>query len=644
MCGICGIVEWGGGEVDADLVRQMRDLMVSRGPDDAGLHVEPGVGLGHRRLSIIDVSAAGHQPMANEDQTVWLVFNGEVYNFQSLRQELIAAGHSFHSQTDSEVVVHGYEQWGIDGLASRLLGMFALAVWDRRHRALHMLRDHLGKKPLFYRLHRGQLVFGSDIKCLWTAAGRSLELDEQALDEYLYYYFITQNRSIYKGVAKLLPGHRATVTQDGVSVRRFWCPDYATKEKRTPDEWVDGIDHHVRQAVRRRLVADVPLGAFLSGGVDSSVVCAVMAAEAAGRPKTFTVGFRDSPDHDERQHARAVASHIGSEHTELVAEAEVFARLPHIVWQFGEPFGDSSAVPMYLIAEAARQHVAVALSGDGGDEAFAGYERYVTAARDQRWRWLPAWLRQGVAPHLTAALAQTLPSNLLAQRLRVAADYAAGRREALAGNLCWWDGLRAQLYTPSWRRRLGDWHPVTAQKSVLEALNGPTQVDRALQYVLTVRLPSDYLAKVDVATMAHSLEVRCPFLDLDLLRFAASIPADVLVEGRTTKALLKRYARRLVPASVIDRPKQGFALPLGDWFRTRCGGMLRELLLGPQASARGFFAPETIRTILEQHLTGQLDHTHRLWALLVFEVWNRLFVDGSLQPGDPLPDAPTCRS
>ena len=630
------MVTWSGNEVSSDLLCRMRDAMVVRGPDDAGLHIEPGVGLGHRRLSIIDLTPAGHQPMANEDGSVWLVFNGEIYNYMELRGALVAAGHRFGSRTDTETLVHGYEEWGIDGLASRILGMFAVAIWDRRARQLHLLRDHVGKKPLFYRLHRGQLSFASDIKSIWLAAGKSLDLDAQALDEYLYYYFITQQRSIFKGVAKLLPGQRATFSETGVSLRRFWVPDYSVKEQRSADEWVDGIDHYVRQAVRRRLMSDVPLGAFLSGGVDSSVVCATMAKESPSRPRTFCVGFGNAPEHDERMHARAVARHIGSEHTELLAASDAFARLPAIVWQYGEPFGDSSAVPTYLVAEAARRHVSVVLTGDGGDEAFGGYPRYALAGRDQRWAWLPGRLRRQALPWATALLARQFPASLLAQRLRVASDYGAGNRAALAGNLCWWDGLRARLYTDTWRARLGDWHPVSAQEDLLGQLNGPTQIDRALQYVLMVRLPSDYLAKVDVATMAHSLEARSPLLDVELLQFAARIPADVLLQGTVTKALLRRYARRLVPSAVIDRPKQGFALPLGEWFRSSCRGLLSDVLLSPAASSRGYLRPSVVKTILEQHLSGRVDHTHRLWALLVFEIWNRLFVDGSLQPDEPL--------
>lgn len=637
MCGICGMANWDGSEVDKDLLLAMRDLMVARGPDDRGLHLEPQVGLGHRRLSIIDLSQAGHQPMANEDETVWLVFNGEIYNFMELREVLAAAGHRFRSRTDTEVLIHGYEEWGIDGLADRIKGMFAVAIWDRQVRALHLLRDHVGKKPLFYRYHQDRLVFGSDIKCVWLSAGRSLPIDETALDEYLYYYFITQQRSIFRGVMKLPPGHRATVSQAGVSVRRFWSPDYSRKAQRSADEWLDGIDHYLHQAVQRRLVSDVPLGAFLSGGVDSSVVCAVMADESTSAPKTFSVGFDNAPAHDERQHARTVARHIGSEHSELVAASDVFARLPAIVWQYGEPFGDSSAMPTYLIAEAARQHVSVVLTGDGGDEAFAGYDRHITAGRDRRWAWMPDLLRRRILPQIAGHITGFLPESLLAQRLATAARYGAGTRDALAGNICWWDGLRTQLYTKEWGARVGDWQPVVAQEQLLAELNGPTQVDRALQYILTVRLPSDYLAKVDVATMAHSLEARCPFLDVDLLEFAATIPADILIEGKIGKALLKRYATRLIPRDVIYRPKQGFALPLGDWLRTRYSGLLRNMLLSPPACDRGYFRNEMVASLLDQHLSGQADHTHRLWTLLVFEIWNRLFVDGSLRPDEPLP-------
>lgn len=635
MCGICGIADWRGCPIDEDLVTRMRDVMVHRGPDDAGIHTERGVGLGHRRLSIIDLSPAGHQPMPNEDGSVWIVFNGEIYNFMDLRSNL-EPSHLFRSRCDTEVLVHGYEEWGMEGLARRLRGMFAAAIWDGRRRELHLIRDHLGKKPLFYRLHEGRLSFASDIKSLWLEANGHLKIDAQALDEYLYYYYISQDRSIWQGISKLPPAHWATFDRTGFALHRYWSPDYSQKESRSVEEWLEGVDHHLRQAVRRRLISDVPLGAFLSGGVDSSTVCALMSGELSShRLRTFSVGFKDVESYDERKYSDAVARHIGSDHTELVLEPDVAGVLSTVVWEHGEPFGDSSAVPMHLISQAARRHVTVVLTGDGGDEVFAGYDSF---ARDIVYRKLsrvPAVLR-GAAPSAVAGIVKLFPAALLARRMELWALQLAGDPRALAWRLLWRDGLRQQLYTDSWRRAVGDCSPVDSQREIFSSLTGTTRVDRRLEYELLTKLPSDYLTKVDVGTMAASVEARCPFLDVDLLEFASRIPDEVLVARGEAKALLKRYAATLVPSEVIYRAKWGFGIPVGHWFRGKWAAPLKELLLSPAARERGYFNPSVVRRVLDDHLARRADHTDRLWQLVVFELWNRLFVDRSLQPGDPV--------
>jgi asparagine synthase (glutamine-hydrolysing) len=634
MCGICGIVDWDGGSVEPRRLEAMRDVMRPRGPDDAGLHIEPGAALGFRRLAIIDLTQAGHQPMSNEDDQVWLVFNGEIYNFQSLRAELVEAGHSFRSRADSEVLIHGYEEWGILELARRLRGMFGFAIWDRPRRRLHLGRDHLGKKPVFWTRRGRRILFASDLKAIWTAVDGDLELDPEALDEFLYYDFITQDRTIFRGVHKLPPAHVATFEDDSVTLERYWSPDYTRREQRSEEEWLEGIDLQLRSAVERRLVSDVPIGAFLSGGVDSSVVCAVMAGLAPSAPRTFSVGFERYLEYDEREYASQVARHIGSEHTELILEPDVSGVLSDVVWQYGEPFGDSSSVPSYLVARAAREHVTVVLTGDGGDEAFAGYGRYVAADRANRLGPLRALGRLGLGA--SQLYARLWPDRSTVVRAELFASYAAGDPMSPARGICWWDGIRDQLYTEAQRRALGSFRPFEAQRPLLESMPTDDPVDRMLEWILRVQLPGDYLTKVDVATMAHSLEARSPFLDVDLLEFAMRIPPRDLVRDGEAKHLLKRHAESLIPRDVIYRPKQGFELPVARWCQTEWRDPLRRLLVEGPAAERGHFDPAVVGRILDEHASGRVDHSARIWTLLIFEVWNRLFVDRTLRPGDPV--------
>ena len=394
MCGICGIIDWNNEEIDSTQLTKMRDIMFHRGPDAAGLHLESGVGLGHRRLSIIDLSEAGNQPMTNETEDIWLVFNGEIYNYRELRDELRQFGHRFSSKADSGILIHGFEEWGLPGLVGRIRGMFALAIWDRREKQLHLIRDHLGKKPLFFCQRDHRLYFASDIKAIWSALDGNLEVNPEAVDEFLYYYFITQDRTIFKGVYKLPPAHFATFSPSKFSSTCYWKPDYGQSSTNSPQDWLEGIDHHFRNAVRRRLISDVPLRSFLSGGIDSSCVCATVAKVTDEAPKTFTVGFSDQMDFDERPYSRTVAEHIGSDHTEMLLRPEISQHLSTLVWHYGEPFGDSSAMPSFLIAEAARKYVGVVLTGDGGDEAFAGYDRYLVAKRDRYLSRIPNFVKR----------------------------------------------------------------------------------------------------------------------------------------------------------------------------------------------------------------------------------------------------------
>jgi asparagine synthase (glutamine-hydrolysing) len=642
MCGICGIVNRGGGPVDGRLLEAMRDLMIPRGPDQAGLHVDGPVGLAHRRLSIIDLSPAASQPMTNEDGTIWLVFNGEIYNFGPLREELIRAGHRFRSRSDTEVVIHGYEQWGLEALAPRLRGMFAFAIWDKTRHQLHLCRDHLGVKPLFFADDDRQITFASDIKCIWLALGKTPKIDPQAMDEFLYFSCIGQSRTIYHNVHKLPPAHfvtwnwgQAPSLRDGASPHRYWQPDYTKKEARTADDWLDGIDQHLQDAVARRLISDVPLGAFLSGGVDSSAVCAIM-ARTSNRPiHTFSVGFENQPRWDEREYSRKVARHIGSRHTELVVQPDVAPILSTLVWNMGEPHGDSSFIPQYLISREARKHITVVLTGDGGDEGFAGYSRHLRPDMARRLAWLTPLVTRGLWPLFSRLVSALAPTTQFARNTQLQAQYLAGDRRALINDSTWFDGLRRRLYTPGFSGGLGGFDPLASQQDFLQGLRGPTCVDRALESLLQTTLPNDYLVKVDVATMANSLEARSPFLDVDLLDFAATIPARLLIEGSVAKALLKKYAATLVPPEVIYRKKHGFAVPLRQWFKNEWRRPLKKFLLSKPAD-RGYFRPEFVAKILDDHAAGKCNHASRICTLLVLEIWHRLFVDQSMKPGDPV--------
>lgn len=635
MCGIAGIIDFAGGAIDANRLRQMRDIMTSRGPDAAGEYFAHGVALGHRRLAIIDLSERASQPMANEDGTVHLVFNGEIYNFVDLRTELINAGHQFRSDSDSEVIIHGYEAFGLAGLCQRLRGMYAIAIWDANTRSLHLARDPVGKKPLFYRRAGTELTFASDAKAIWEAAGRDLAINREALDDLLYYYFITPSRSIFSGVEKVEPGTWLTVSGETISRGAHWRPDFSNPDPTLTDaSAADMLEEHLRTAVQRRLVADVPLGAFLSAGVDSGMVCALMAETGQRPPQTFTAGFPGAGSLDESGIATETANRLGTRHQNLPVAADASAVLTELVWQMGEPFADASLVPTYLIAQAAREHVTVVLTGDGGDEAFAGYPRYRDALRARHLSALPTIPRMAVGG-LAAFGKNALPRAFLFEKLALRGRYLVGDSIGLATFFNWWDGLRDDLYTAESRRALNGFHPVEGQRGLLASLTGPDYASQMLEYIIRVRLPGDYLTKVDTATMAVGLEARCPFLDVDVLDACARVPVALHVTPGEGKRLLRRLARNRLPDAVLSRRKSGFELPVSQWLATTWAAPVESLLLSDAATARGYFEPTVIRRVLTQHREGRIDHGMRIWTLLIFELWNRIFVDGTLKRGEP---------
>jgi asparagine synthase (glutamine-hydrolysing) len=635
MCGIAGIYSRGDAPILLRRLLAMRDDQVHRGPESVGLHTGTHIGLAFNRLAIIDLSPQSNQPMASEDGAVWVVFNGEIYNFRQLRQELQGRGHRFQTQGDTEVILEGYREWGID-VATRLNGMFAFALWDASKETLHLVRDRVGKKPLFYRDAGGEVVFASEVRALIKGLTGVPPIDYRALDAYLSYLCVPGEMSIYEGVRKVPPASVVTCTRGDLRVERYWRLSFRNKVKYTEEEAVEHMDQLLEDATRLCMTADVPVGAFLSGGVDSSTVVAMM-NRIAHPVRTFSVGFSDEAM-DELPHARAVSNDLRTRHVEMIVEPDAAAILPKLVWHYGEPFADSSSVPTYYLAEVARADVKVALNGDGGDEGFGGYSwnRTIRIAEMYR-RIVPRVLRRGPLASLGMALRRLpAPSRPIAALSRLLGDWG----ERSAADLFWiWPGFhgkeREGLYTPSLRSRLVGSDPSAYCREVFESTDGPDDVDRGLQVVIETYLPDDILVKIDIASMANSLEARSPLLDHRILEFMASLPTSLKFKGYETKHILKKVAAKLVPPQTVYRPKQGFSVPLAAWLRGPLRRPLEILLEHPRFRGRDLFDRAAVRSCIARHMAGE-DHAPKLWTLLWLELWFRMFVDGDLGRQDSL--------
>jgi len=623
VCGIAGFVATertsGNTTERLDLVRRMCDAIRHRGPDDDGFLVDGPVALGMRRLSIIDLSS-GHQPIHNEDRTVWIVFNGEIYNFRALRTALERRGHRFSTNTDTEAIVHAYEEWGIHAIG-RLRGMFGLAIWDRRSQSLVLARDRAGIKPLYYTAAGGTLYFGSEIKAILQAREVPRDLDLDALDHYLSFLYTPSDGSIFRGIRKLPPGCLATWQDGRLQVERYWQPSAEETFRGSEADAVHELRAVLADAVRLHLVSDVPLGAFLSGGVDSSLVVGLMTEASAEPVKTFSIGF-DEPQYDELQHARRVASHFGTDHHELVVKPDAIAILDRLVAHFDEPFGDASAIPTWYVSEIARQHVTVVLSGDGGDELFGGYDRYLPHPRVVAFdRYSPRALRR-----IAARAGAQLPHGVRGRNFlrHVGRDQRGRYVDAIR-----FFGIdeKAALYTRDVFERLAGPDPETLLATHFErygALPWPSQM---MRFDAETYLPEDVLTKVDRMSMAHSIESRVPLLDNEVIEFACSLPSTVKIREGRRKHVLKEVAATLLPPEVINRPKQGFAVPLDVWFRGRLAELFGDLLLSPRTLQRGYFQPSFIKRLVAEHCSGKRNHDLRLWQLVVFECWLRQYVD-----------------
>jgi asparagine synthase (glutamine-hydrolysing) len=627
MCGIVGMVNLDGRAADSALLGRMNEAIHHRGPDEEGSYLKGPVGLAMRRLAIIDLKG-GQQPISDEDGTAFIVYNGEVYNFREVKRELEARGHRFHTDCDTEVVLHAYLEYGADA-PRHLRGMFAFAIWDERKQELFLARDRVGKKPLLYSKTADTFVFGSEFSALLLHPSVGREVDRRAIHDYLSFMCVPAPLTAYRDIRKLEPGHTLTLTRGGeLKIARYWEPDFSKKLDVSEEEAGERALELLRDAVRVRLMSEVPLGAFLSGGVDSSAVVALMAEASSTPVKTFSIGF-DEQDFSELHHARRVAEFVGAEHHEFVVRPDAMEVLPKLVEHYGEPYADSSAIPTYYVARETRRHVTVALNGDGGDECFAGYERYTAMRLSERYRRLPGVLRERIIRQAVELLpiSESRPSN--ARKVR--RFLRAASLPPVERYLRWVSVINPEdkdgLYSDDFRESVAGRDVSEQLRPWFARANGAGVVDAALLADTMTYLPNDLLVKVDIASMAVSLEARSPFLDHHVIEFAASLPERLKLRGLTTKYILKKTLARLLPAQNLSRSKMGFGVPVGHWFRGQMQGFLRENLLSERASRRGLFRPEVVRRMVELHTRGERDHTHQLWTLLMLELWFQRFVD-----------------
>jgi asparagine synthase (glutamine-hydrolysing) len=623
MCGIAGRFNYDPlRPIDRDVLSAMTDAVAHRGPDAAGYHVAPGIGLGHRRLSIIDLST-GDQPLANENGTVWTVFNGEIYNFADVRAELAARGHRFRTGSDTEVIVHGYEEWG-ERAVERFRGMFAFAVWDAPKRRLVLARDRVGVKPLYYTELPGRgVVFGSELKSLLEDPDVPREWRPDAIDAYLTLLYIPAPATIYKAIHKLEPGHVLIAENGAIRVSRYWDLTFTGDgDAAREDEYLERLDALLAESVALRQIADVPLGAFLSGGIDSSAVAAYMVETSPRPPVTISVGF-DHADYDELAHARSVAEHLGCEFHPRTVTPDIVSLLPTLAWHFDEPFADSSAVPTYYVSKAARELVTVALSGDGGDELWAGYTRHRVEQWEQRAR-----AALGPASVAAGAVGRALPLSVKGARalrhLGANPDQAYALKHAYG---MFEPDAKTRLYSGDFAASVRGSDPFARFREIYARCRSNDAIDRALYVDVHTYMVDDILTKVDRMSMAVSLEARDPLLDHRLLEFAASVPSSLKIKDGRGKYLLRKVLQRRVPAGILERGKQGFAAPIGEWLRGPLAPMTDALLADGRLRDRGIFDDREVTRLWSEHRAGRADHRHRLWQLIMLELWFRRFID-----------------
>lgn len=635
MCGIAGIINFKGGCIDKAMLKSMCDTMIHRGPDDEGVYISEvkgggwrvKAGLGHRRLSIIDLSPAGHQPMSNEDGSVWIVMNGEIYNFQELRAGLEAKGHRFKSGTDTEVILHLYEDKGEDCVKD-LRGMFSFAVWDAKQEKLVLARDRLGKKPLLYSIVNSKLIFASEFKAILAHPDISKKIDFEAMHHYLTYLCIPCPLTIFSDIRKLPPASILICRDGRINIKKYWELDFSRKIKIKENEAIEQLIERLKEAVKIRLVSDVPLGVLLSGGIDSSSVVAFMSQLQVDRIRTFSIGFKDG-QFNELPYARLAAGYFKTEHHDDYVTPDVSSILSQLVEHYGEPFGDSSALPTYYACKAAGQRVKVALNGDGGDEVFSGYKRHLVnyfaethASTAKAINRSPLKALFTIFPDRPSC--SKSPGNI--RRFLDAAELDRAHRYMR------WIGFfseesKEKLYTDEFRNKTRNLDSSLLMADLFKQAGELDSIDAALFVDTFFGLQNDLLVKMDIASMANSLETRSPLLDHRLLEFSASLPSKLKIHNFSLKYIFKKALNGVVPEKILKRQKMGFTVPVDRWFREELKDYLASIILSKKALARGYFKPDAIRQIIEAHMRGRDNYGQCLWGLLVLELWHRRFID-----------------
>lgn len=627
MCGIVGIANNNSRAVSLETIERMNRCIEHRGPDDDGFYIKENVGLAMRRLAIIDV-AHGKQPMHTPDKTKWIVFNGEIYNFQELREDLEKRGHQFYTNSDTEVILHLYDRDGAD-CVNHLRGMFAFAIWDEIDKSLFIARDRVGKKPLLYSHQaNGDLIFGSEFTALLAHPDVSRTVDSEAIDNYLSYLCVPAPQTAFKEIRKLEPAHWLRWKNGEIETKRYWSPDFHKKIKISEEEAIEETTRILREATRLRMISEVPLGAFLSGGVDSSIVVALMAQESEKPVKTFSIGFEEQ-DYSELKYARRVAEHIGAEYNEFVVKPDALEILPTLVEHYGEPYADSSAIPTYYVAKETRKFVTVALNGDGGDESFAGYERHAAMRIAAIYHRLPKVLRKAL---IETAVNAIPVSELKKSRLRDAKRFLQAASLPKTERYFEWmttfnRKAKTELYTKDFAAQVFGQNSAGLFDEWFAKANGSGILDATLLTDQMTYLPNDLLVKVDIASMANSLEARSPLLDHKVIEFAASLPENLKMRRFETKSLLKKVAARLVPPEVVYRRKMGFGVPLGRWFRGEMKSFVSEVLLSEKSLNRGIVKRATVEKYVREHIEAGRDYTPQIWTLLMLELWFQRFID-----------------
>lgn len=622
MCGIAGKLYFNAQQqIHSTEIELMLNQIKHRGPDDSGIECFGQAALGQRRLAIIDLSPAGHNPMSNHDQTVWITFNGEIYNYQELKPDLIKKGYKFKSQTDTEVIIHLYEEYGEDCL-QYLRGMFAFAIWDTKQQKLFIARDRVGKKPLKYFMNDSFISFASELKAILADPSVPREIDDVALHHYLTLQYVQHPHTGFKGIQKLPPAHYLVAQHGKVEIKRYWKLDYTKKLNLSETEWKERILTELDTATRLRMISDVPLGAFLSGGVDSSAVVAMMAKHSTQPVKTFSIGFKEE-NYDETEYARMVAKQFSTDHTELIVDAKSSVDLfPKLAWHYEEPFADSSAIPTYYVSELTRKHVTVALNGDGGDENFAGYHRYTYYLHSRKYDHIPLWIRRQIIAKGAHLAKQLLPFNFFNQASRFADSLTHDAVYRYYYLVCYFTNEeKHNIYSPKFLESMRSID--TANMLVGLAKESGTQdpLDKILYTDFNSYLPNALMTKVDIAGMANSLEGRSPLLDHVLLELSAQIPSHLKIRNGEKKYIFKKSLEGMLPNEILYRRKMGFGVPLEHWFRDELKDYMYDIILNGQGISRGYFERDKVKRLLDAHVNKNQDYSNRIWVLLMLEHW-----------------------